>query len=76
MDEDLDIDLELELDGEIPMAAIRCSDCQTITKHPIESLSDGADIPCSCGSVLRIEGEAFAALIRDLDEFNRLFDDL
>lgn len=74
MDEDLDIEVEVddEMNG---IAVIRCPQCSSISRTRMDSLADGSTVDCSCGFVIRLDGDGFAAMQRDLDDFKRLLDD-
>jgi hypothetical protein len=74
MDKEPEIDIKVD-DDMRGIAVIRCPNCNTVARHPMTSLSDGSEIECSCGFVIRLNGDEFSSLQRDLEDLKRLLDD-
>lgn len=72
MEEDLEMEFDDDLNGG---AVIRCPQCDAVSHIRMNSLVDGSTVDCSCGFVIRLDGNGFASMQRNLDEFNRLLDD-
>ncbi len=74
MDKDPSIDVEIDDDFK-GIAVIGCPQCDTTTRHPLDSLSAGSVIECSCGFSIQIEGDGFTAAQREFKDLKRLLDD-
>ena len=74
MDKEPEIDIEVD-DDMNGIAVIRCPQCDIVSRTPMNTLADGSTVDCSCGFTIRLEGDGFSAMQRDLDDIKRLLDD-
>jgi hypothetical protein len=52
---------------------LQCPSCRRSIKRSFRSLGAGTSLRCSCGTVIRIQGNGFTSAQRSMDQLNREF---